>query len=267
MYYLLTESFKEQEKRLVEIILECVTANKIYLLGSSLSTRRTESVFMPDAPSCRKVEHYDVLVLVSSNEDKNAVQDKIENRCRHFIPVTAIVLVATTFAGWLAADHRFALTVSKRAVLLHGLAEPDFAGNELPPGGIKEENKKLYNDGCSKVTEFIAGAELYIIRKQTKLAAFMLHQATEQALHTMFELHTGMYLNTHNLDKLIRYCSMVSYRLPEIFPGINEKQVRLFQLLKDAYTGGRYKADYVIHMDELAAIKEKVYLLQQILTR
>jgi hypothetical protein len=35
-----------------------------------------------------------------------------------------------------------------------------------------------------------------MIRKQPKLAAFMFHQAAEQCLHALFEIKTGMYLNT-----------------------------------------------------------------------
>ena len=262
MYYLITERFKEQETKLAALIRDCCEAEKIYLLGSSLHTTRTESVFMPDAPSCRKVAHYDVLVLVSNGGDTNAIQDKIENRCRSFIPVTAIVLAATTFMQWLTVHHRFAVTVSKKAVLLYGANETEDKGAALSPGVIAADNKSVYDEGLNKVKEFIAGAQLYMVRKQTKLAAFMLHQAAEQALRTIFEIHTGMYVNTHNLDKLVRYCGMVCYQVPGVFPGSNGKQLLLFQLLKEAYTGGRYKADFVVHMDELAAIMEKVLVLQ-----
>lgn len=47
MYYFLTESFKSQEKKLVSLITKAVAAQRIYMLGSTLHTRRTESVFMP----------------------------------------------------------------------------------------------------------------------------------------------------------------------------------------------------------------------------
>jgi len=255
MYYLLTENFKEQEAKLVQLILEAIAVDTIYLLGSTLVTRRTESIFMTDAPSCRYVGHYHVLVLVSDEHDVNVVQDTIENRCRHLVPVTGIVLKSSIFNTWLAEGHRFAHTVCKIAVQLHGSRQPIPADIE-PPGNelIQQQNDSLYTEGHNKVTEFIAGAELYIIRKQTKMAAFMLHQAAEQALHTMFQIHTGMYLNTHSIDKLVRYCSMISYQLPEIFPRDNEKNERLFQLLQKAYVGGRYKVEYEINTLDLELI-------------
>lgn len=266
MYYLLTESFKQQEVTLVQIILEAISADSIYLLGSTLLTRRTESVFNTDAPSCRYVGHYYLLVLVSDEEDVNAVQDIIEGRCRNDIPVTAIVLKTSIFNAWYAEGHRFAHTVRTIAVLLHGskITQPV---TTIPPceDVVQEQNNILFTEGHNKVTEFMAGAELYIIRKQTKLAAFMLHQAAEQALHTLFQLRTGMYVNSHNLDKLVRYCSMFCYNLPEIFPRSSEKEEHIFQLLQKAYVGGRYREEYSITITDLQKIVEKVSALKEVM--
>ena len=120
MYYLLTESFKEKHKELVKIILEAVLADKIYLLGSTLMIRRTKTVFMTDAPSCRYVGHYYVLVLVRNKTNCRAVQDKIENSSKHFIPVTAIVLYTKQFSEWLTEGKQFGITVNRLAVQLNG---------------------------------------------------------------------------------------------------------------------------------------------------
>jgi len=80
MYYLLTESFKSQEQKLVTLITKAVPAQRIYMLGSTLHTRRTESVFMPDAPSRQSAGCYYLLVLITGDEDVNVIQDKIENK-------------------------------------------------------------------------------------------------------------------------------------------------------------------------------------------
>src|SRR4051812_2213343 len=121
MYYLLTEDFKQQETKLATIITSILPVEKIYLLGSTLSQRRTETVFMTDAPSCRKVSHYYLLVLINTNcgYSNNEVQDRVENTCRSFIPVTAIVLHTQQFSNWLHAGQHFATTVVKIAVLIH----------------------------------------------------------------------------------------------------------------------------------------------------
>ncbi len=43
------------------------------------------------------------------------------------------------------------------------------------------------------------------------MSAVMLHQAAEHALNIPLEITMGLWIYTNNLDKLIRYCSMVSY--------------------------------------------------------
>lgn len=265
MYYLLTESFKSQEQNLVALITKAVSAQRIYMLGSTLHTRRTESVFMPDAPSCKSAGGYYLLVLTTGGEDVNVVQDKIENKARQMMPVIAIVLPALTFKTWLMKGHPFADMVFKRAVLLYQSDEEEPTTPEVVPAVKVEKNDVLYHEANNKITEFIAGAVLYMVRKQPKLAAFMFHQAAEQCLHALFEIKTGMYLNTHNLDKLLRYCSMVCWRLPEIFPRDNEKEERLFQLLQKAYVGGRYEKDYSITLLELETIRKRIMELKEVL--
>ena len=266
IYHNIKEEFKEHHNELIKIILDAAPADKIYFLGATLISRRTESIFMTDAPSCRYVGHYFVLVLVSNEHDCNAVQDKIENNCRHFIPVTAIVLHTTQFKDWLREEHLFAYKVVTLGAILYSSDETRLVADAVPIDElIKAQNESTYNEGCNKVNEFLAGADLYRLRNQNKMAAFMLHQAAEHALHTMLKIGTGLYINTHNLDKLMRYCCMVSWNLPEIFARKYEKDERLFQLLQKAYVGGRYKDDYNISISELNTIAGKVKELQNLL--
>ena len=102
-------------------------------------------------------------------------------------------------------------------------------------GPLKDKNKTIYKEEYNKVAEFLVGAELYSLRQQNKMAAFMLHQAAEHALPNILKVDTGLYINTHNLNELILYFSVVSFKMPEIFPRNNEKNKWLFQLLQKTY--------------------------------
>ncbi len=46
IYYNIKEEFKEQHNEIIKIILNAAPADKIYFLGATLITRKTESVFM-----------------------------------------------------------------------------------------------------------------------------------------------------------------------------------------------------------------------------
>ncbi|NOT91974.1 HEPN domain-containing protein [Ferruginibacter sp.] len=268
MYYLLTQTFKEQEKVLVELILKIDTVECIYMLGSSLSQRRTETIFLTDAPSCRSVGHYYLLVLVNKDAkySHNDLQDRIENTCRSFIPVTSIVLSVEQFTNWLLEGHRFAYTIQKIAVLLYNgsnISFPFSTSSDNSTSVLADEEK--WTAQYNIVNEFIAGAELYLIRKQNNMAMFMLHQAAEQSLRLLLKIGTGLHINTHNIDKLIRYCSMAYYKIEEIFPRNNEKNERLFLLLQKAYIHARYKDDFKIKVDDILVIKERVKNIQHLL--
>lgn len=267
MYYALTESFKEQEKILVDMILKIAPVEQIYILGSTLNQRRTESIFMTGAPSCRKVGHYYLLVL-AGREMKysyNDLQDRIENTSRSFIPVTAIVLGIEEFSKWVYEGHRFAQTVINAAVLLYGNDNSKSTGKSAGAAGQKENSADYWTGEYNRVNEFIAGATLFILRQQNKMAIFMLHQATEHALRSIFKKASGLHINTHNLDKLVRYCSILSYQIPDIFNRNNDKEERLFQLLQKAYIDTRYKQDFVVSKNDLEIILEKIKTLLKIM--
>ena len=94
----------------------------------------------------------------------------------------------------------------------------------------------------------------------------MLHQSAEQALRTLLKIGTGYHVNTHNIDRLIRYAGLVSYQLPDILPQKTEQQKRLFGLLQRAYVDARYKEDYKISTDDLLYLMEKVQQIHDILS-
>jgi HEPN domain-containing protein len=105
-------------------------------------------------------------------------------------------------------------------------------------------------------------AKLYRHRNQLPLAAFMLHQSVEHGLRSLLMLTTGYRTNTHNLDKLLRYCSMSVYKITEIFKG-NKHSTTLFYKLRNAYIHARYKK-YDILIEELLELEHKVQELMKV---
>jgi HEPN domain-containing protein len=265
MYNLLTREFISQHDAIATLITETVQAERIYLLGCSISHLRTESIFAYNRPTRRHVSHYYMLVLVSKNDNcsYNSMLDKIESRCNSYLPVTAIVLDAMQFNDWLQEGHSFAYKVYERAECIHDAGNVIFtAPKAIDENELNKKNETLYSQGINKTEEFLAGADLFRIREQNKMAAFMLHQAAEQALITFLQITTGLHLNTHSLDRLIRCGSMVSDKLALLFPRNNEKNERLFQLIQKAYIDTRYRDDYTISIDNLLILTERVRALE-----
>jgi len=259
------ESFPNQQEKLVAVIISITTPDMIYLLGGTLLCRHSESIFCDKTPALQHVSDYFLLVLLNNLEGKEQYewQDKIEQRCSECVSVTVIVMQTSIFDGWLQAGHRFARTVVHSAIPLYKAEGVSFS--PAPEADTIAEQKsiaKYYRDGLAKGREFLAGAELFRIRNQYRLSAFMLHQATEHCLHGLIKAGTGFHAYTHNLDRLIRYGSLVCYQLQDIFSRKTEEDKRLFSLLQKAYGDARYKEDYSIDLKSLLLLIDNVsYLL------
>jgi uncharacterized protein len=260
------EPYGMHHQKMLSIIQDKVATEFIYLLGTCFHQHRTESLFIASSEDMIAPGHFYLLVLVDEKEySLDPLQDKIENNLLNFIPATAIVLNVHSFNNWLLKGHPFASLVVQKATLLYN------AGNvhlndpaETDPEQVRKEKESLYNHTKIFVEEFFAGAELFALRKQYKLAAFMLHQAAEQALRALLFISAGLRINTHSIDKLLRYCAMCCSQLLLIFPRRHEKEKQIFRRLQDAYIDSRYKEDYSIGYEDLKLIEGKVREIQRL---
>ena len=268
IYHSISESFSNQQEKLVSLIQEVVQPNIIYLLGASLYRRRSESIFCTTAPSSQHAADYFFLVLINNTNNRTLLQlqDQIEQHCCSVMPVSIILMETAIFSGWLETGHLFARTVYQSSVAA-------FEADNLSLPAVGDYNaeaeqktlEKLFRDGLNKSQEFLAGADLFILRKQYRLAAFMLHQAAEQALGTLIKIGTGYHCCTHNIERLVRYAGMVSYQIPDIFPRKTDNEKRLFNFLQKAYIDSRYREDYSIGVTDLLELIERVRTIQDIL--
>lgn len=258
MYYLLTERFKDQEQILVDIISKNGSVLKIYFLASTLAKHRTESIFMQDAPGCHSVGHYYLLIIIENDQKgTNYFQDKIENSCSSFMPVTAVVKTQQEFTSLFFEDSFFVREVLTKAVVLYESKNCD-----LPKSAsISNRFQPVHNSGNifknSLITGLLEGASFYIERDQNRLALFLLHQAIEHSLNSILKIKIGLQFNTHNIDKLLRYAAMADYRIGTIFPKNNESNRKIFSLVHKAYHDSRYKEEFSVSDKEIRIILER----------
>lgn len=255
-------------QQLKTAIVKAANPDIIFLLSTALQHNKYESIF-GNASITTEQLHTTILLLLLpdlANKELHEWQDKIENHCSRILHITTIVLPTATFMEWTKTGHRFATTIWQYAPVLYD------AGNiykQIIIESKDSENEiktlKQWQEGWCKAKEFLAGADLYCSRKQHKMAAFMMHQSAEQALHTLLEAGTGYHANTHSIDRLIRYASLAAHRLPEIFPRHTEQDRHLFSLLQKAYVETRYREGYIINDEELLTLSNKIKQVHEIL--
>jgi HEPN domain-containing protein len=127
----------------------------------------------------------------------------------------------------------------------------------IPEGG----NLSFFDIGFSKAQSFLKGAHLFIEQENYSLAAFMLHQATEQALSAILHFITGYREQTHNLNKLIQYCKLWVPSVADVFGLRNEEEQNDFYLLQKAYHDSRYRPEFVVTKEQALFLFQKITLL------
>jgi uncharacterized protein len=264
---MLTQYQTVQLQQVVDIITQCTLPEKIFLLGASYSCHYEDNIFVQHIGATearRHITQYCLLIL-TPEENRHTTDEllsMINNRCNNnATPVVLYIEAIHKFNGWLQSGHSFACTVNRQGVLLYDAGKIPL----VSPGNIVTMNVSHDLTGrYGHITEFLAGAELYRLRKQFSLAAFLVHQAAEQALIFIIKLITGYRVATHNLEKLFCYARPLLPELEVVFNKQNEKEQNLFKLLQQAYIHSRYSEDYCIKEKELNILIGRIKKLQEI---
>ncbi len=258
----------DHQNRLVTMVKRVIEPDVIFVLGCTYNNLRTESIFHSSITGSEYISEYFLLILKSNDSEYSVpqLQDRIEQYCQTIVATTCLVLETGIFLQWLKEGHFFARTVVVSKV-------PIYQGVNVTlgvPGEYNEEKVRTrrlvqYREGLIKSQEFLAGVDLFRIRKQYNLAMFMLHQAAEQILSAILKIGMGYYCCTHSIERLLRYANFVFGEISEIFPRNTESEKRLFIHLQKAYIDSRYSDDYSVNYKDLDTITKRVQLLYALL--
>src|SRR3546814_105493 len=107
-------------------------------------------------------------------------------------------------------------------------------------------------------------SDLAIKRGKTKLAAFLMHQATERYYHCALLVCTFYSPHIHNLAFLRTQAEKIDRRLIEVWPREVKADRSRFEKLKEAYIKARYSKHYRISEDELSWLGARVSVLAEL---
>lgn len=256
-----TAAFAAYQNAIIDRIVNAAAPDSVFLLGLKIQQTKADNIFHNTVNSSAFVADVWLLVLLEnfSNKSRQEWQDKIEAHCNMLVPTTTIVLQEASFREEAENGERFACTVLQSADCIYDVADTAYPEAVLshPDTGTRETDS-LLSTGINKAREFLAGAELYRVRKQYNLSAFMLHQSAEQSMLALLSVVMGFRANTHNVERLLRYGSFLSGALTDIFLPHKEEDKRLIKLLQKAYIDTRYGKEYTIHYNDLLQLTEKV---------
>ncbi|NML19733.1 HEPN domain-containing protein [Pseudoflavitalea sp. G-6-1-2] len=245
---------------LVAQLRKKIAVDKIFLLGVTAADLPVNSIFHPYDHEEAQSNGYFLLVLTQPSEKRcgDTVQDILE-QTRFTERIHTLVYPSRLFQQWLGEGQSFAVRVAEQAPLLFNLSSmPVRPPVYFSDSDWRHRSAQLVEQGYHRSKMFLTGAKIFEAKKEYSLAAFLMHQATEHACITFILQFTGLKTSTHNLDKLLRYTTLISNQVSDHFPRQTRQDRELFRLLQKAYVHSRYKSDYMLAPEQAAILLQRI---------
>jgi HEPN domain-containing protein len=257
-----------QLNKLLHLIQLNDAPEAVFIIAQATIQYNYTNIFFNTPQTTEQPNAYLLLVVLDADVKQcTRSQCELENILQPVAAVTVWCVTLQSFNEQLLTGGYFACTVYKAAERLFIKKDAVIVPLVTPVCNAYQ------NQWYQRATEFYAGAELFIIRKQYALAAFNLHQCAEQCFTSVVYNKCGYRPATHNLLLLYRYACWFRPSLHELFesrcqtlskcqtPAAPTAEDSLLHQLQKAYTGSRYTNDYSIKGKQLRMIKEKIEIL------
>lgn len=214
---------------------------------------------------------YDILVIVNDErladpEYWHRAQDHLMREWsiakRISAPVGMVVHSMADVNGQLSRSRPFFMDVVREGVVLYSLEEQHFEmPKPLDTAVAFLEAEQNYKQWFESASGFLRGAHHMVADDLKNHAAFMLHQATEHAYHTVLLTLTLYSPKSHNIEFLRNKSEDIARDLIPVWPRDTKFARRCFELLQQAYVKARYSPYYTIRDAELEWIVQRVEML------
>ncbi|KAB2787184.1 nucleotidyltransferase and HEPN domain-containing protein [Brucella anthropi] len=212
-----------------------------------------------DEPHTGKGYRSDFDLLIIVNNRKLADFDfwrKTEDRLMRLrdvqTPVNFIVHSLREVNTRIKEGRYFFTDIRKEGIVLYELdPEPLAQPGILNPEDAYRIAKEYFDDRLPHASKFAKGAAFYCQEGDFKEAAFLLHQAIEQAYSTFLLVTTNYSPSSHNLKFLRRLSEGQRNELAKAWPQDQQRYKAWFNIVNEAYVKARYSPHFDITEEAL----------------
>lgn len=269
----LPQANQKELSDIVERIKSVAIPEKIILFGSYATGKNVDDHYIKDNTIYDYVSDYDILVLYSKTElEYYEIEDKVLQTYEYKAPLNLIIQHIGSINNKLSSGDYFFKEIIGSGIYLYDSGNIDL----VPPKILSKEELKSKAEGDFKFffdngSKFLQHAIIDFEDSKTNnekpnLAAYFLHQAAESFYSMLLLVYTGFKPKTHNLDKFRKLNKQMAVEISEVFPmNVNNKrEAYLFDLLKRAYIGGKYKRDFEVSYEDVKDLINHVSKLKEV---
>lgn len=224
-----------------------------------------------DEPKNGYQSDFDLLVVVS-HEDLTDIadywyvaEDRIARDPGIARPVNIIVHSLDEVNQALKRGEYFWTDIARDGVALYELpCHPLATPMPLSATDAYRMAQEYADEWSGSAADFLQSATDAIERGKSKLAAFLLHQATERLYICFLLVRTLYFPRSHNIKFLRSLAENKEPRLVDAWPRDTKADRARFERLKRAYVEARYSASYAITAEDLDALAKAIATLRDI---
>jgi uncharacterized protein len=240
----------------------------IILFGSYARGTWVEDKYEEKGITYEYKSDYDLLIVCSKNAQANA-DTFIQSLTGKLDELNLPTPINPIFHGIefvnteLREGNYFFDDIKKEGVLLFNTSRYTLDDKRaMSAVEMKIKTQKYFTDWSENANDFFEQFNIAFENTKLKVAAFLLHQATERYYGTIQLVFTGYKPKTHDIEVLGKLAKALNMEFGKVFPRATIQERQRFTLLKKAYVDARYNMDYKISMEDLAYLCERVDLLR-----
>ncbi len=224
-----------------------------------------------DAPSSANayMSDYDLLVIVNQSElaDRATYWDKAEEHLAREVIVTESIRSPISFIvhslqqvnDGLAHGRVFFMEIAREGIVLYQSSDkPLHEPKPKTPEQALSTARHYFATDLARAQQFYDSFEFSLSKSHLNVAAFALHQATEQLYHGLLLTLTFYTPYNHNIAFLRSQAERLDRDLFTVWPRGTRRERAVFQKLKEAYVKARYSDHYKITPEELRWLGDRV---------
>lgn len=210
---------------------------------------------------------FDLLIIVNNRKLADfEFWRKAEDRLMHMrdvqTPVNFIVHSLRDVNTRIKEGRYFFTDIRKEGIVLYELDPEPLA----QPGVLNREDayriaKEYFDDRLPHARAFTRFAQFGINQGDLKEAAFLLHQAVEQAYSSFLLVTTNYSPASHNLKFLRRLAEGHRNELTKVWPQDQQRYKSWFNMVNEAYVKARYSPYFDITEEALRWLLKQTNLL------
>jgi len=260
---------RDELKTVVRMMREELDVEMIILFGSYARGDWVEEL-APDEFHYTYQSDFDILVvadkkLASRQRKWDGLEDRFMRSSVVKTPVTMIHHSIGYLNDKLSKGQYFFSDIKKEGILLYDSGRNELAEEqEMTPEQYRKKAERYYKKWFESANEFLETHTFNISKRQNKIAAFLLHQATERYYSALLLVLTDYKPKTHDIKKLGKLVAAQEPKLLEVFPLGTAEERKRFELLRKAYVDARYEDDYKITLKELKWLGARVKILKDL---